>query len=427
MVGAASRSCSLVTGQVDLTVAEIEAATSLRRSVTLPWLVLYGLGTTIGAGIYALTGVVAGLAGMQAPISFLLATGLASFTALSFAELGSRFPQAAGEAVYVREGFGLSWLATGVGLLAVLAGVVSAATVIVAFVGYLPELAALPRPAAIVLAVLLLGGLAAWGVQQSVVVAGLLTIIEVGGLLLVVAFGFEHLAATPERIIEIIPSNPTEWRGASVATVLCFYAFLGFEDIVNVAEEVRDVRRTLPRAILLTLVGTSVLYALVSTVSVVAVPPAELAAAAAPLSLVFERCGGAPGVMGVIAIVALLNGALIQLIKASRILYGLARDGSLPTLLGRVSKRTQTPLNATLLSVAVVITLALAFPLAQLAEATASIALVTFSLVNLSLVLVKRTSVAPEGVTEVPSWVPVVGFLASLFFLLVEASRVLGQ
>jgi APA family basic amino acid/polyamine antiporter len=423
MDGAADRPHGLVADQVDLAMT---SGASLRRSVSLPWLVLYGLGTTIGAGIYALTGVVAGLAGMHAPISFLLATALASFTALSFAELGSRFPRAAGEAVYVREGFGLSWLATGVGLLAVLAGVVSAATVIVAFVGYFPESTVLPRAAALLAAVMLLGGLAAWGVQQSLVVAGLLTIVEVGGLLLLVAFGFEHIASVPARIGEIVPSSLADWRGASVATVLCFYAFLGFEDIVNVAEEVRDVRKTLPRAILLTLVGTSLLYALVSTVSVLAVPPDELAAASAPLTLVFERCGGAPGVMGVIAIVALLNGALIQVIKASRILYGLARDGSLPAVLGRVSERTRTPLQATLLASVVVAALALTFPLAKLAEATASLALVAFTLVNLSLILVKRRGAAPDGVSEVPIWVPALGFAASLFFLGVEAVLVLG-
>jgi amino acid transporter len=130
--------------------------------------------------------------------------------------------------------------------------------------------------------------------------------------------------------------------------------------------------------------------------------------------------------MGVIAMVALLNGALIQVIKASRILYGLSRDGSLPAVLGRVSERTQTPLQATLLASGVVATLAVSFPLAQLAEATASIALVTFALVNLSLVLVKRRGNAPDGVSEVPIWVPALGFAASSFFLGVEAMRVLN-
>ncbi len=410
----------------NLIVASTEPTPSLRRSISLPGLVLYGLGTTFGAGIYALTGVVAGVAGMHAPFSFLLATGLASFTALSFAELSSRFPRAAGEAVYVREGFGLRWLATGVGLLAVTAGIVSASTVVVAFVGYLPELAALSKPAAVLMAVLLLGGLAAWGVKESVVAAGLLTMVEVGGLLLVIGFGLVHIDASPAAIGEIVPSSLSDWRGASVATVLCFFAFLGFEDMVNVAEEVRDVRRTLPRAIVLTLACTSLLYALVSTIAVLVVPPAELAAAPAPLTLVFERCGGAPGIMGTIAILALLNGALIQTIKSSRILYGLAREGALPAVLGNVNRRTQTPLLATCLVAGAVATLALTFPLAGLAEATASIALVTFALVNLSLVLVKRQQTSPDGITEVPCWVPVAGFVASSIFVAIEVMRVFG-
>jgi amino acid transporter len=383
--------------------------------------VLYGLGTTIGAGIYALTGVVAGRAGMGAPLAFALASLLALFTALSFAELSSRFPRAGGEAVYVREGLGGRRLSTLVGILVVFAGVVSAATVSVGVVGYLGEFVSVPRLWAVGVGVLLIGGVAAWGIRESIVLAGLLTLVEIGGLLAVVGYGVEHLTALPARVGEMLPSDVGTWRAVGGAAVLAFYAFLGFEDMVNVAEEVREVRRTMPRAILLTLLVTTVLYALVTTVAVLVVPPEELAASDAPLSLVFARSGGPAAALGVIAIFALLNGALVQVVKASRVLFGLADQGSLPARLARVHSRTRTPLLATMLATGATLLLALAFPLAVLAETTSAITLAVFTLTNLSLVLVKRRDPAPAGATTFPSWVPGVGFVVSLGFMALAA------
>jgi amino acid transporter len=383
--------------------------------------VLYGLGTTIGAGIYALTGVVAGRAGMGAPLAFALASLLALFTALSFAELSSRFPRAGGEAVYVREGLGGRRLSTLVGILVVFAGVVSAATVSVGVVGYLGEFVSVPRLWAIGVGVLLVGGVAAWGIRESFVLAGLLTLVEIGGLLAVVGYGVEHLTALPARVGEMLPSDVGTWRAVGGAAVLAFYAFLGFEDMVNVAEEVREVRRTMPRAILLTLLVTTVLYALVTTVAVLVVPPEELAASDAPLSLVFARSGGPAAALGVIAIFALLNGALVQVVKASRVLFGLADQGSLPARLARVHSRTRTPLLATMLATGATLLLALAFPLAVLAETTSAITLAVFTLTNLSLVLVKRRGPAPAGATTFPIWVPGVGFVVSLGFMALAA------
>jgi amino acid transporter len=398
----------------------------LRRIVSLRWLVLYGLGTTIGAGIYALTGVVAGRAGMGAPVAFLLASLLAFFTALSFAELSSRFPRAGGEAVYVREGMGGRRLSTLVGLLVVFAGIVSAATVSVGVVGYLGELLSVPRVPAILVAVVVVGAVAGWGIRESIVLAGLLTVVEIGGLLAVVAFGAEHLAALPARIGDMLPESIGDWRAIAGAALLAFYAFLGFEDMVNVAEEVRDVRRVMPRAILLTLLVTTLLYALVTTVAVLVIPPRELAASDAPLSLVFARCGGPAGVLGTIAIFALLNGALIQIVKASRVLFGLAEQGSLPARLATVNAHTRTPLLATVLATGATLLLALGLPLAVLAETTSTITLVVFTLTNLSLWLVKGRDPSPPGVTIFPRWIPGVGFVVSLGFVALAALERVG-
>lgn len=403
------------------------AAPSLRRSVTFPWLVLYGLGTTIGAGIYALTGVVAGRAGLHAPVCFGLASLIALFTALSFAELSSRFPRAGGEAVYVIEGLRRDWLATAVGLLVIAAGLISAATVTLAFAGYLTELVPVPRLLALLAAVALVGGLAAWGVRESVTVAGMMTLVEVGGLLLVVAYGGGALAELPARGSALLPATPTEFQAVGSAAILAFYAFLGFEDMVNVAEEVRDVRRVLPLAILTTLAVTALLYLLVSLVAVLSVPPQELALAKAPLALVLERSGGPAGLLGVIALFALLNGALIQVMKSARVLYGLAGERLLPARFGQVHPRTHTPLFATGLATLVVTVLALAVPLASLARATSLVTLVTFALANLALVRVKRREPAPEGATLFPLWVPVTGLLLNGLLLASEvAERVAG-
>ncbi|MDH3687222.1 MAG: APC family permease [Myxococcales bacterium] len=390
----------------------------LRRSIRLGSLVLYGLGTTIGAGIYALTGVIAGRAGMFAPVAFLLASCLAAFTALSFAELSARLPRAGGEAVYVEAGLGSEWLSLAVGLLVTLAGVVSAATVSTAFVGYLAELVPVPRMPAVAFVVCGVGLVAGWGVGPSVRVAAIITLVEIGGLVLVAVTAGEHWAALPARAAEFWPgAQSAGWAAVASAAVLAFYAFLGFEDMVNVAEEVQDVRRTLPRAILLTLGITTLLYAVTATAALLVVPPHELAASEAPLALVYERSGGSPALLGVIAVFAMLNGALIQVMKSSRVLYGMASMGRLPARLARVHPRTQTPLLATGLATAVALVLALALPLEQLAAVTSGITLVTFALANLALVALKRRDPHPKGVRTVPGWIPVVGFVVSVGFV----------
>jgi amino acid transporter len=400
---------------------ETDASAGLRRSISLPWLVLYGLGTTIGAGVYALTGVVAGRAGMQAPLAFLVASLLALFSALSFAELSSRFPRAGGEAVYVLEGFGSLRLSRIVGLLVVLAGLVSAATVCVGMVGYLSALVSLPRTATIVMAVVAVGVVAGYGVRESVVAAGLMTLLEVGGLFAVIGAGAGNVELA--RLPELLPGGFDAWSAVGGAAILCFYAFLGFEDMVNVAEEVHDVHRVLPQAILLTLVITAVLYSVLSSVAVLTVPPEELAASEAPLSLIFERGGGAPQVLAVIAIFALANGALVQVVKASRVIYGMAREGAFWASLGTVHPWTQTPLRATALVGLVAGIFALSLPLASLAELTSVVTLLSFAAANAALFVLKRRGPAPPHATEFPLAVPALGFLASAGFLGFELSR----
>ncbi|HIF49693.1 MAG TPA: amino acid permease [Cytophagales bacterium] len=251
---------------------------TLKRSLGLPLITLYGLGTVIGAGIFVLIGEVAGSAGMFAPVAFLVASLLAGLTAFSFAELASRFPKSAGEAVYVQEGFGWRPLSVTVGLLVALAGMVSCATIANGFVGYLHEFVALPDWLVVVAVVLGLGTIAVWGIVESVTIAALITIVEAGTLVVVVIMAGDAFTTLPARLPELIPpAEGAVWSGILGGSVLAFFAFIGFEDMVNVAEEVKDARRVMPRAIITVLIAAMTLYVAVSLVAVLTVPPAELA------------------------------------------------------------------------------------------------------------------------------------------------------
>jgi amino acid transporter len=395
------------------------SAPSLRRGLSLPLATLYGLGTTIGAGIFALIGKVAGHAGFFAPVSFVVAALLATFTALSFAELCARYPHSAGEAVYVEAGLRSPTLALFTGLFVVAAGCVSAAAILNGAAGYIGELATVPRAMAIVILALSLGLLAAWGIRESVMAASLFTVVEIGGLLVVIAVAAPGLSELPQHLGAIVPPfDIRAWHGILLGSLLAFYAFIGFEDMVNVAEEVKTVRRTLPLAIVLTLVITTVLYLALAAVSVMAVPPQELAASDAPMALIFARSAGAsPVAISVISLFALLNGALIQIIMASRVLYGLSTQRWLHPGLARIHPRTQTPLVATALSTAVVLVLALWFPIEPLAQAASLVMLTVFAIVNLALWRMKRRAPTPIGIMVVPRWIPFVGFLISAGFV----------
>ena len=404
----------------------------LKRSVSLLQLTLYGLGTTVGAGIYALTGVVAGRAGLYAPVSFALAAALAGVTALSFAEMAARFPKSAGEAVYVREGLGSNRLALAVGLLVVGVGIISSAALLNGFVGYLQDFITVPREVSLAVLAVVLFLIAGWGIGPSVTVAGVITVIEVGGLILVIWAGSDGLADALPRWRDFVPGlGVGVWGGIFAGAIVAFYAFLGFEDMVNVAEEVRDAPRVLPLGIVLTLGVTLVLYVAVSLSAVAALDPSALAASEAPLRLLFEHGSSLPPqLIGLISLLAIINGALVQVIMASRVLYGLVRQGALPgrlfAPLGRVHPWTRTPVVATALAAALVLVLALGFRIAPLAETTSVITLVIFMTVNLALVRLKMKTPAPAGLFTLPFWLPVLGAGVSALVLMLEAVRLVA-
>ena len=382
---------------------------------------LYGLGVTIGAGIYVLMGAAAARAGVYAPVAFILASIVIGLSAASFAELSGRFPVSAGEAAYVRAGFKSKLLALIVGFLVILSGVVSSATISVGSTGYLQEFINLPDALIIILVVVMLGAIAAWGIMESVVFASLFTLIELGALLAVILAGFGTNPDLLRELPRIVPSlgDLAAWTAISSAGLLAFFAFIGFEDIVNLAEEVRRPERVLPRAILLTLVLGTLVYVLVMTVAVLSVPLDELAASRAPLSFVFGHLTGAsPVIITAIAIVATLNGVIIQIIMASRVLYGLGKQGNVPAIFAKINRLTHTPVVATVVITGLVLTLALSFRLEGLAEMTSRIVLVVFTLVNMALILLKRRGDAPpHGGFTVARWVPIAGCLSCLAML----------
>jgi APA family basic amino acid/polyamine antiporter len=380
---------------------------------------LYGMGTILGAGIYVLIGEVAGVAGYRAPLAFLVAAVLAGFSAFAYAELSSRFPKSAGEAVYLQEGIGWRWLSILVGLMVILVGMLSSATIAKGFVGYLHVFIQIPAPLAVSMLVIILGLIAWWGIRESVLIVSLFTLIEVFGLLMIIWVGWDSIDKLPDLWSEIESTNDNGFlSGVLLGAFLAFYAFIGFEDMVNVAEEVKQPRRTLPLAIILVLILTTLLYIVVALVAVLAVPPAELSGQGAPLAYIYEvNTGRKPVIITLIGMFAVVNGALIQIIMASRILYGMSRQGWLPAIIGRVHPITQTPHIATLLVTAAILAFALWLPLLTLARITSFITLLIFSLVNLALVRVKLRDPHPKGVIVYPIWIPAAGLMANLVFI----------
>jgi amino acid transporter len=398
----------------------------LKRSLTLPLLVLYGLGVTVGAGIYVLIGSTAGRAGALAPLAFMLAAVVMGLSGAAFAELAGRMPLSAGEAAYVRAATRSDRLALFTGALVLVVAIIAAAAIAKGAAGYLSAFVPLPRGVLTAGLILVLGAVAAVGIKEAVGMAAVMTLVEIAGLLAIVV---ASLIIHPDDMLQIAASAvPASLDRAALvgvigAFLLSFFAFIGFESLVNLAEETHAPAKIIPRAIFLTLLLSTILYILVVIAALAAVPVRELAASAAPLSLVFERTTGAsPLVISAIAVFATVNGVIAQLILASRILYGLAQQGVLPPVLGAVDRRTQTPLIATALSTLAVVLLASTIDLDRLAELTTYVMLVVFALVNAALIIIKRRGdPAPADVFRAPLWVPVCGLTACVSLLAAAA------
>ncbi len=380
----------------------------LKRRIGPGLLTAYGVGVMVGAGIYVLVGAVAENAGILAPLSFVIAGLIAAPTALSYAEFSTRLPEAAGEAAFVGQGLNSKVLAVLVGLAIVTAGTISAGAVLRGGVGYLTHLSGVDPTLAIVGLGAALTAVAVFGVLESLALVAVFTVIELAGLALVIWAGLSA-QVSPDWAAPAAVSV----GGIGLGAVLAFFAFIGFEDIVNMAEEVDDTDRTLPRAILVSLAVTSVIYALVALAAVRAVPVSVLAASDSPLAQVWAAGRGGDGAfLSGIAVFAALNGVLAQIVMASRVLFGLGKRTPALSVFHRAHPRLGTPVLATLLLGGLVVVAAVFVPFVRLAETTSSILLGVFALVNLALILQKRR--APQAPFRVSMAVPVLGLVLSV-------------
>lgn len=393
--------------------------TGLKRRVGFWLLTLYGVGVMVGAGVYVLIGEVAGLAGYWTPVAFVLAGMAAAATAASYAELSTRLPESAGEAAYVREAFGSQAFSVLVGLAVASVGVISAAAILQGGVGYLRSLIDTPELPTILVVGLLMGGLAAIGVAESLIAAAVLTMIEVVGLLIVAGVGFLGGGGGAAEVVVSAPE--IGWPGVAgigAATFLAFFAFIGFEDMVNMAEETRDTSRTMPRAILAAFIIVAALYAIVSAAAVHAVAPEALAESRRPLALVFETATGrSAGFIAAIAVAAALNGVLAQIVMSARVGYGLGRRTPWLSWLHHAHPRLGTPLRATAIATLIVMALAMFAPLSGLAGASTTILVLVFLAMNIALIRLKRRGPPPPGAPDVGMATPLLGVFFSALIL----------
>ncbi len=347
-------------------------------------LIFYSVGVIIGAGVYSVIGAAAGLAQQGLWLSFVVGALVAMLTALSYAEMTTAFPHAGAEYVYLRRALPrLHFAAFGAGMIILLGGAATAATVAVAFGGYLRQFVDIPIPLSAFLLLAACTALNVWGLGESSFANIIFTSIEIGGLLLVIAAG-----STQGDLIApaLAPLNP----GVMPAAAIIFFVYLGFEEIANMAEEVRHPARDLPLAIFASLGITTLLYVLVSLSVVALASPAELAASEAPLAHAIQKAWpGATGMLSAIALFATANTVLISLIAASRLAFSMGRDGEIPSLFGAVLPNRGTPWIAALLIFLMAAALLPIGDLKILAELSSFSALLAFLAVNLALIILR--------------------------------------
>lgn len=392
-------------------------STTLARTMGLGALVVYGVGDMLGSGIYALMGKAAGQMGNAIWLAFVASMLAAVLTGLSYASLGSRYPRAAGAAYVTHRAYGLAFLSYMVGLAVMASGITSMATQSRAFTGYFERLAG-QTPAWVVI-LLFIGGLTLvnfWGMRESNWLNIVCTTIEVSGIAIIIVVGLRAWGS-----VNYLETPPTA-AGAPTAlglplvlqgAALTFFSFIGFEDMINVVEEVKDPRRNFPRAVMIALATVTVIYIAAAVSAVSVVPHAELAASKEPLVEVVRRAAPAfPTLLFTgISLFAITNTALLNYIMGSRLAYGMARQGLLPAVLGTIHPVRRTPHIAIFVLMLLALALALSVDLSNLARATSSLLLFVFMIVNGALIVLQRRPSEPKGQFEVPSLIPLLGIL----------------
>lgn len=391
----------------------------LKKRLSTLQILLYGVGTMLGAGIYVLVGKVAGYAGSLAPLSFVIAGVLAGLTAYSYSLLAPRFPLSGGEIVYVRQAMRSKPIAVLVGWGVIFTGFISAAAIIKGFVAYLNVFVEIPETLVIIGAMLILTLIAIWGISESLNVIGLITIVEVVGLVFVIIMAGVEPVEIRDRFSELFIKAP----GYNVLAVfqgafLAFYAFVGFEDLANVAEEARNPKKSMPIAIMGSLVIALALYILVAMVAVLSLPLEVLSKSDAPMAAILEQKGeNYVYFISLISLISVINGVLAQIIMGSRVLYGMSSQGGAPKFLKRVHRKFRTPVIATILMTTLVTILAIIVPIVKLANATSYVIISVFVLVNVSQVILASRDRKRKVLLSRKFWLPLIGAVLCLVFL----------
>lgn len=401
--------------------------TSLHR-VMGPWLLLlFIVGDILGTGIYALTGKVANLVGGAVWLPFLLAFVVALLTAFSYLELVTKYPRAAGAALYTHKAFGIHFVTFLVAFAVMSSGITSASTASRAFAANFSDAFGLGLAGGIGITVVALLFMAAVaivnlrGVGESVKLNVLLTCVELSGLLIIIVIGFWAIGAGQgdvSRVLEFKTEDSGSMLWSAVAaTTLAFFAMVGFEDSVNMAEETKDPVRTFPKVLLLGIAITGVIYLLVSISAITLVPPAELGEGETPLLKVVEA--GAPNfpieLFGFITMFAVANSALINMLMASRLVYGMSREHVLPPILGKVHPRRRTPYVAIAFTTAIAIALiTFVGEVPALGGTTALLLICVFAIVNVAVLVLRKDAVEHDHF-RTPTVIPMAGAVSCMF------------
>ena len=389
----------------------------LKRALGFWQVSICGIGIILGAGIYALIGIGAGMAGPALWLSFLIAGVIAIVTGLSYAELSSIFKEDAAEYDYITTAFH-KHIGLLVAFFMIFAGVFTAAAVALGFGGYLSQLIGFDIFWAAVTLIIAVTVINLWGIKQSAFINTIFTLIEAGGLLFIIVIGIKHWGS-----VDLL-SMPNGFTGVLQGGALVFFSYIGFEAIVKLTEETKNPEKTIPRAIIFAVIARTIVYVLVAISAVSVVSWNVLSTSSAPLA---EVAGTALGlstfiILGIIALFSTTNTVLMDVVTVSRQVYGLAKKKVIPSFLGTISKKTKTPYFAIL----AVFTFTLIFLLFKDLERIASIAnlftFLTFAIVNFSVVMLritnkrKRPFTVPLSIAGIPV-LPVLGGLSSLGML----------
>ena len=372
----------------------------LKRRMGLFQLTMYGVGLILGAGIYVLIGEAAGFAGDSIWIAFALGSIVALFAGFSYAELSSVFPKAAAEYIFIKNSFKNNFFAFVIGWLTAITSIITAATVALGFGGYFAEFVNIPIIISAIGLLVILSIVNFVGIRESAWTNTIFTIIEASGLILIIIIGFTFANPEPVNYYE----SPSGFSGIVIAFVLIFFAFIGFEDMANIAEEVKKPKKTLPKAIILSVVIAGILYVLVSLAVVRVVNWEELANSSAPIALVAERGLGAEAhiLLSSIALFAITNTVLITLVAGSRIFYGMAKEKVFPSILEKVHFKTKTPWMAVIVILITSITFTLIGDIVIVANITVFAIVITFAAVNLAVIVLRYTEPDIERKFKVP-------------------------